>query len=350
MPVTVVVGGQYGSEGKGKVAKNLAEMLGASVAVRCGGTNSGHTVIDSNGNPIIFRQLPTACLLNDVACVLVAGSYIDVQILLDEIKTSGINPQRVKIDPYAVIITSDFKKAELGGELKQQIGSTASGTGEAVLQRIKRDAKLIFAKDIAELQPFLTDTKSYLRDELNKNNRVIIEGTQGYGLSLLHSNNYPYVTSRDTTASGFLSEAGLSPLDVDDIVLVIRAFPIRVPGNSGQLQSEVDWDVVTNESNSLTPIVEYTSVTKSVRRVGRFDGEVVLQAIDANSPTRIVLNHLDYIDKTNDRDIALSDKISQFIAKVENMIGKKIDFIGCSPIDIQERFPVNLIKGVTKDA
>jgi len=349
MPVTVIVGGQYGSEGKGKVAKYLAEELGASVAVRCGGTNSGHTVIDKNGAPIIFRQLPTACLLNDVACVLVAGSYIDVPILLGEIKSSGINPKKVKIDPYAVIITDDFKKTELDGVLKQQIGSTASGTGEAVLHRIKRDDDLVFAKDIPELQLFLSDTKSYLRDELNKNNRIIIEGTQGYGLSLLHSNNYPYVTSRDTTASCFLSEAGLSPLDVDDIVLVIRAFPIRVSGNSGKLKSEVDWEIVTSESSSLSPIVEYTSVTKSVRRVGRFDGEVVLQAIEANSPTRIVLNHLDYIDKVNDCDIGLSDKMNQFILKVEGMIGNKIDFIGYSPSDILNRFLVNSIKGVARD-
>jgi len=62
---------------------------------------------------------------------------------------------------------------------------------------------------------------------------VIIEGTQGFGLSLLHAADYPYVTSRDTTAAAFVSEAGLSPLDVDDIVLVLRAFPIRVGGNSG---------------------------------------------------------------------------------------------------------------------
>ena len=99
------------------------------------------------------------------------------------------------------------------------IGSTGSGTGEAVLSRIKRNSNLLFAKDATELKPYIQNTKAFLRSRLDKNKRIILEGTQGYGLSLLHSEHYPYVTSRDTTAAGFLSEAGLSPLDVDDVVL-----------------------------------------------------------------------------------------------------------------------------------
>ena len=81
MPVTVVVGGQFGSEGKGKVAHFFAQQQHASVAVRVGGSNSGHTVLDSSGTPIIFQQLPTAAILPKIQCVISAGSYIlDVQV------------------------------------------------------------------------------------------------------------------------------------------------------------------------------------------------------------------------------------------------------------------------------
>lgn len=136
----------------------------------------------------------------------------------------------------------------------------------------------------------------FLREKLNNGERIIVEGTQGFGLSLLHSSHYPYVTSRDTTAAAFISEVGLSPLDVDEIIMVIRAFPIRVGGNSGNLLDEINWETITNESRSDNPIVEYTSVTKTLRRVARFNTDIVLQAIKANKPTCIVLNHLDYID------------------------------------------------------
>ena len=91
MPITIIVGGQYGSEGKGKVAHALAKEMGASVAVRIGGPNSGHTVISPSGDPIIFKHLPTAAILPDVTCVLGAGSYINPDILLAEIKVAGLS-------------------------------------------------------------------------------------------------------------------------------------------------------------------------------------------------------------------------------------------------------------------
>jgi adenylosuccinate synthase len=85
MPVTVVVGGQFGGEGKGKVAHFLAREMNARIAIRVGGTNSGHTIIDPHTNqPLILRQLPTAAILSDVTCVLGAGSYINPDILLKE--------------------------------------------------------------------------------------------------------------------------------------------------------------------------------------------------------------------------------------------------------------------------
>lgn len=335
MPVTVIVGGQYGSEGKGKVAHFLAREMNATVAIRCGGPNSGHTVIDPEGSPIIFRQLPTASILPDVVCVLCAGSYIDLDILFSEISISGIQQDRLSIDPNAVIITHEMRESEARAGIMDSIGSTGSGTGEAVIRRIKRKPDLIFAKDLPELAQYVMDTKAFLRDQLSNNERIIIEGTQGFGLSLLHSEYYPYITSRDTTAAAFVAEAGLSPLDVDDIVLTIRAFPIRVGGNSGPIENEIDWETIRWESGSHDPISEYTSVTRKIRRVGRFDSDIVLKAISANRPTRIVLNHLDYVDISSLKNKMMTDRVTRLIYKVENGLKTKLDYAGYGP-DILE--------------
>lgn len=333
MPVTVVVGGQYGSEGKGKVAHFLAKEMNASVAIRCGGPNSGHTVIDPQGNPLIFRQLPTASILPDVVCVLCAGSYLDPEVLSPEIEIAGIDKSRLFIDPYAVIITPEIRETECKGNLVESIGSTGSGTGEAIIRRIKRSADVLFAKDLPELSPYIKDTKAFLRKMLSKGQRVILEGTQGYGLSLLHSPHYPYVTSRDTTAAAFVSEAGLSPLDVDDVVLTIRAFPIRVAGNSGPLDDEIDWETVTREGDYPNAIVEKSSVTKRIRRVARFTPGIVRDAISTNAPTRIVLNHVDYLSAK----CSLTQTINAmtFIHSVERSLRYRIDLLGFGPGDVQ---------------
>lgn len=330
MPVTVIIGGQFGSEGKGKVAHFLAREMGASVAIRVGGPNSGHTVISEKG-PIIFKQLPTAAILPNVQCVLPAGSYLSPSILLEEIQTSDIDPARIFIDPNAVVITNDHLQIEGSSELKSTIGSTLSGTGAAVSARINRLGNVRLAQDEKSLNSFIKPVTPFLREQLNKNERIIIEGTQGFGLSVLHSRDYPYVTSRDTTAAGFVSEAGLSPLDVDDIVLVIRAFPIRVAGNSGPLPNEFSWEELTNESGSESPLIEYTSVTKTKRRVARFDPEIVRQAVMYNNPTRIVLNHLDYIDVCNPDSLNQNSKSFSFLRHLEKEIGHRIAYAGFGP-------------------
>lgn len=330
MPVTVIVGGQFGSEGKGKVAHFLAREMGASVAIRVGGPNSGHTVISEKG-PVIFKQLPTASILPGVQCVLPAGSYLFPSILLEEIQTSDIDPARIFIDPNAIVITNDHLQEERSSDLKSVIGSTLSGTGAAVSARINRLGNVKLAQDEKSLNSFIKPVTPFLRDQLNKNERIIIEGTQGFGLSVLHSRDYPYVTSRDTTAAGFVAEAGLSPLDVDDIVLVIRAFPIRVAGNSGPLPNEFSWEELTDESGAELPLIEYTSVTRAKRRVARFDPEIVKQAIMYNYPTRIVLNHLDYIDVRNPDSLNQNSKSFSFLRRLEGEIGHRIAYAGLGP-------------------
>lgn len=334
MPVTVVVGGQFGSEGKGKVAHYFAAIRAATTAVRVGGPNSGHTAYDHNGNRFVFRHLPTAALLPEVTCILGAGTFIDVDVLLNEIAVCHLPSARLLIDPNATVISEDDKQYEQTAGLRSSVGSTLTGTGGALLRRVGRERTVTLAKDDERLKPYIAPVKAVLRSRLAHDERVIIEGTQGYGLSLLHSADFPFATSRDTTAGTFVAEAGLSPLDVDEIVLVIRAFPIRVAGNSGPLPNEVTWSTVTKESSSPAPLEEFTSVTQVLRRVARFDCRVVRDAVMVNRPTQIVLNHLDYIDASTTTSKVITPPICNFLSNVEAEIDAKIDFLGIDPYSL----------------
>lgn len=330
MAVSIIIGGQYGSEGKGKVAYLWAKKMRAKAAVRVGGSNSGHTIYDEKGNLYAFRMLPTACVLDGIVSILPAGAYIDMSVLLKEIQLVKISPEKLKIDPNAVIIKDGYKKEEELMDLRKKIGSTLSGTGAAVIERIKRDKDnpVLMAKDVEELKPYLKDTKLFLRQLIASGEHIVVEGTQGYGLSNFHAKDYPYATSRDTTAAFFLAETGLSPFDVEHIVMAIRAFPIRVAGNSGPLENEIDWSVISKESGSKEYFEEKTTVTQKIRRVARFDSKVVKGAIIANNPDVIVLNHLDYLDHLNKDNMQLTNLQKSFVKDVENKIGRKINYYG----------------------
>jgi adenylosuccinate synthase len=331
MRVTVVVGGQYGSEGKGKVAQYLARAENAAVAVRVGGPNSGHTGIASDGSAVILRQLPTAALLPEPMCVLGAGSYIDVDLLLREIEYTSLNPRRLLIDENAVVVTYEDRAEEAQDRLADRIGSTCSGTGAAVRKRVARRSRQDLVAEVPELEPYVGDAAGLLRAHLDEGNRVLIEGTQGFGLSLLHTREFPYATSRDTSAAGAVSEAGLSPLDIDRVVLVLRTFPIRVAGNSGPLLNETDWEVVSSEGGHDELLAEYTSVTQRLRRVARFDPEIVRRAILVNRPSMIVLNHVDYVDASCRNASTLTATARRFVDEVEGEIGQSVDLIGVGP-------------------
>jgi adenylosuccinate synthase len=328
MSISVVVGGQFGSEGKGKVSYYFAKKLNASAVVRVGGINSGHTVISESGGEFIFRTLPTASIDGRIMSILPSGSYIDIDILEREVAISGVTPERLKVDPFAVIIDDEMKAAEQTAQLRDSIGSTASGTGEAVIRRISRTGNIKFAKDEERLRPYIYDTKTFMRNLLDEGKHIVIEGTQGFGLSPLNSSFYPYCTSRDTTAATFIAEAGLSPLDVENVIMVIRAHPIRVGGNSGPLINETDWSHIVDDCGANCDLTEHTSATNRVRRVGKFDADVVKAAIQVNRPNIIVMNHLDYIDYTCHDNNGYSKDVMSFVNTVATEIGQAIDYIG----------------------
>jgi len=333
MSVTIVFGGQYGDEGKGKVAHFFAVKEKAKYCVRVGGVNSDHTVYRGNER-VLFHILPTGSIEKNVKAVLPAGTYIDINLLKEEMRISELSDDRLLIDENAVIISTTEKTKEETSDLQKRIGSTNSGTGAGVIERVSRNSDKILAKNCHQLKQYVVDTKSILRQACSNNEKIIIEGTQGYGLSVLHAKDYPYVTSRDTSAAGALSETGLSPFDVENIVMVIRAFPIRVAGNSGPLKNEISWDIIKNELGVTSDITEFTSCTNMVKRIARFDAEIVKRSLECNKPNIIVLNHMDYIDYTINNKSVLSSLAKKYLLEVKRDIQNDIHYVGTGKTEL----------------
>ena len=337
VPITVVVGGQFGSEGKGKVAHWLAREQQAEYAIRVGGPNSGHTVVEG-GCRVVLRQLPTPMLSGDVVGVIPAGAYIAEEVLLREVDELGLSSGQLVVDPAAVLIDDSMRAEERDAGLTDSIASTGQGVGSALAKRVMRHPSIRFAGESRNLRSFLrTDLHRILADALTRNVRVLVEGTQGFGLSILQGGHYPYVTSRDTTASGALSEAGLSPRDVDCIALTIRTFPIRVGGNSGPLPLETTWNEVNRRSGSSRDLTEYATVTGRPRRVAWFHDDVVLRAISVNHPSSLFLNHVDYFDRSLYEQPHLNEAVAIEVAALERRLQCEIDHVGVGPSRIISR-------------
>ncbi|SRR6266498_1465421 len=339
MSLWVVVGGQYGGEGKGKISAFLTQREGIDICIRCGGPNSGHSFLDTGGRTVLLRQLGTGYVRPQTRLLIPAGALIDLDVLKYELDTFGIDPKRVGVDRNATIIEESDKHRELEFNLRERLSSTLCGVGSAVARRALRGVDVrtaeIAARQVSWLTELITDVSEEANRALDSGKKILIEGTQGFGLSLYHSTCYPKATSRDTTAAAFLSEIGLSPLLVTEIVLVFRTFPIRVAGfQAGPLQHEVTWEDIQRESGYPFPIQEMTTVSKKLRRVGRFEWDEAKKAAVANRPTRIALNGLDYIDFRN-RDVTSSENLTKaacdFVRNVQDQLGSPVTIWGTGP-------------------
>ena len=338
--VDVVVGGQFGSEGKGHICSYLAPEY--DVLVRVGGPNAGHKVFQ-DPEPYTHRQLPSGTLFSDAKLLIGPGAVIDVDTLLKEAADCEVDSTRLSIDPQAMIITKADKDHET--RLVQTIGSTGQGVGAAAARRIldREQESHTLARDVPELSRFCRPTADELEDAYAKRRRILLEGTQGTGLSILHG-SYPHVTSRDTTVSGCLSEAGISPSRVRRVVMVCRSYVIRVKSPEGSSSGpmriwrgaragEITWKEISRRS--LVPErelrgVELGSVSKKERRVGEFDWVLLRHAALLNAPTDIALTFADYIDKRNSearRFEQLTSPTIRFTEEIEKVASAPVSLV-----------------------
>src|SRR5438876_5222259 len=183
MPLTVVIGAQFGGEGKGKLVSHLSIADDVDIVVRCGGPNSGHTV-DYAGFRAGLRMLPAGFVNKRTKLMIAPGALVNVKLLLSEMKMCSVDPSRLLIDRNACIVADDYGRYELDRGLRKRIGSTASGTGMAVAKRALRDEDVRLARSVPVLSPNIGDVSMQLNFALDQGKRVVVEGTQGFGLSL----------------------------------------------------------------------------------------------------------------------------------------------------------------------
>lgn len=331
--VDVVVGGQYGSEGKGNVCAYLAHDY--DVLVRVGGPNAGHMVAYPAQK---YVQLPSGTRGNNRAKILIgAGANIWPQQMLREIAECGLTPERLVIDEQAMIIEEADREIE--AQLFGGIASTKQGVGAATARKIMgRNTKPPFgdhvrlAKDHPDLGHYIGSAARELENAYVDGSRIMLEGTQGTGLSLHHA-KYPYVTSRETTASGCLADAGIAPARVRRVIMVIRTYPIRVGGTSGPMQLPIDIEIVAERSGLPLHEIDRTEVgtiSGNKRRMAEFDWEQLRRSSVLNGATDIALTFADYITAENQRARRfdeLSIETKGFIAEVEHVANAPVSLI-----------------------
>lgn len=331
--VDVLVGGQYGSEGKGHIASFLAQEY--QVLVRVGGPNAGHKVYEEP-SPYTFKLLPSGTRKNTEAALIIgAGAVLDPRTLMKEVADCQVDAARLSIDPQAMIISDVDRHSEQ--KLVSRIGSTGQGVGKATARRIlgREEPSLVLAKHVDDLRPFVRDTREVLDRAFARGDKVLLEGTQGTGLSLYHG-IYPYVTSRDTTVSGCLSEAGISPARVRKVVMVCRTYPIRVgnppKGTSGDMSQELSFRMIANRSGLSYAVLrkhEIGSVTGRKRRVGEFDWDLLRKAASLNGPTDIALTFVDYLHKENTE----ARRFEQLTSDTINLI-QEVEKVAVAPVSL----------------
>lgn len=333
--VDVLVGGQYGSEGKGNIVGHIAPEY--DLLVRVGGPNAGHQVF---GNPIEkYYHLPSGTQRAAAASLLLgAGAVLNIEKLQKEIIEHGVDAQRLRIDRNAMVISdADIRLEAIA---LRKISSTGQGVGAASARKILRrtpdpSRRARLASDVPELTPYVCDAQDVLERAYLRGSRILLEGTQGTSLSM-HHGPYPYVTSRDTTAAGCLADAGIAPRRVRRIVMVCRTYPIRVGGPSGPMDHPVDWETVSARSDvSLSELAvrERTTTTNRERRVAEFDWVQLRRSALLNGPTDIALTFVDYLGVQNRRAHRfeqLSQRTLQFVEEVERVSGVPVTMISTS--------------------
>ena len=321
MPCLVTVGGFYGDEGKGKIIAYLAKKDNPTIAVRGGvGPNAGHT-FTFEGKEYKVRMLPSAALNPMTRLLIGAGVLVNSQVLLDEIAKFQAD-DRTFVDSHCGIIEQIHIDRDIGEDyLKNKVGTTGTGTGPANADRALRTLKL--ARDIPELSLYIEDVSNSVNYALDNNEKVIVEGTQGTYLSLFHG-GYPYVTSKDVTASGICSDIGIGPKRVDEVLIVFKAYVTRV--GSGPLEKEL-----SNGEAKKRGWIEYGSVTGRQRRAAPFDIELAKKAIRLNSATQLAVTKLDVVfpQSAGVREyIKLPAEAKKFIENIESEAGLKVTLIG----------------------
>jgi len=335
MSNTIVVGAQWGDEGKGKIVDYLTE--GADVVVRAaGGNNAGHTVIN-NGTKYILHLIPSGILWQGKMCVIGNGVVMDPLGLLDEMaKLRGqgvtIAPENLLISETAHLVMPYHKGLDKAREAQRgdkKIGTTGRGIGPAYADKVERDGlrtilmtqpKILeeelrdrlarhnkyFAENGVEtipveetvqkvlaaaavLAPHITNTTVYLHEAIKAGKNLLFEGAQGTYLDIDHG-TYPFVTSSNTTSGGACTGSGVPPRMIDKVVAVGKAYTTRVGSGPFVTENDEIGDMLHNMGR------EFGATTGRARRCGWLDAVLVRYAVMLNGADELAITNLDGLD------------------------------------------------------
>ncbi len=326
VPCTVTVGGFFGDEGKGKLVAYLAYHDKPAIVARGGvGPNAGHTV-EFQEKKYSLRMIPSGFVYEKARLLIGPGVSVKPSVLLEELEQTSAR-KRTGVDEQCGIIEDRHVQMEVDSiHLSGTLGSTKSGVGACNSERALRSAKL--ARDIPELRDLITNVSDELHTALEKEQNVLLEGTQGTFLSLYHG-TYPYCTSKDTIAAAVCSDVGIGPTDVDDVIAVFKAFVTRV--GTGPLSGELSPDEAKSRGWQ-----EYGTVTGRPRRAAAFDFDLAKKSVKLNGATQIALTKLDATfpaTRSKTRFGELPKEAQKFVEKVEEETGVVVTLIGTGPAE-----------------
>ena len=376
--VTVVLDSMAGSCGKGKFIGYLSRKDKVDVAINNFMSNAGHTWVSEDGEPVMTQHLPTSIVSEDTIMIIGPGSAITPSILFNEILRykNIISERLVIIHPRAMVIQPYHCEKEK--EILRS-GSTFKGCGTAQADKIMRApwVKLFgdwfYNVDWSDIINDITGEKLseddvwYIKDVISVSDhvniidgiisdggKVMIEGSQGCDLDINYGLDYPHTTSRQCHAGQLIADCGISPRLIDDIIMIMRPYPIRISNttnlknpdgselitSSGDYAgaSEISWDEIKRRCGAPDNVEfgEITTVTKKTRRVFELNTERLLYTCMINKPTQIAINFIQYIDYNalNCTDYnQLPKKARDFIQYIENITGIPVTLIGTGPND-----------------
>jgi len=326
----VIVGGFWGDEGKGKIVSYLALKDKVDVCVRTGSVNAAHTVW-VEGKRYALHMVPSAFVYERCRLLIGAGANVHVAKFLEEVELTNVK-NRIGVDQQASIIEEKHAEQDRTSAHLKGLGTTGWGVGPAIEERVRRTAKL--ARDIPELQPYLTDVAAEANKAIDEGKKVLLEGTQGIMLSLFYG-TYPYVTGRDTSASAICSEAGVGPTKVDEVLIVFKSFMTRV--GAGPLPGELP-----KEEAIKRGWFEVAAGTGRERRSAPFNFEIAERAVMLNGATQIALTKLDVVYpkcRGARKYDELTTEAKEFVREIERRLGIPVVLIGTGQeaLDIVDR-------------
>ncbi len=330
MPCTVVTGAFWGDEGKGKIISYLALKDQLDVCVRTGSVNAAHTVW-YQGKRYALHMVPAAFINEKCRLLIGVGANVHISQFFKEVEATNVK-NRIGIDHQTSIIEQKHSiQDKTTSHLKEIVGTTGWGVGPAIEERVRRSAKL--AKDIPELQPYLTDVAREVNNAIDNSKKVLLEGAQGLMLSLFHG-TYPYVTGRDTSASAICSEAGVGPTKVSNVLIVFKAFITRVGG--GPLLGELP------KEEAIKRRWFEIAATGRERRAAPFNFELAKKTVIINGATQAAVTKLDILHpqcKGARTYEELPEEAKQFINEIEKQTGIPVVLIGTGSeaLDIVDR-------------